>query len=107
MKRIETTQLAEGSSSGDPRDERHEDRVAELFTKDYAKLVKCSAGLSCRLDLSGVTAAAFWLCRAAADSEAWTPRRRYTKSVSTSVIQPKAGAESATLDTKSTRAPRS
>jgi RNA polymerase sigma factor (sigma-70 family) len=40
VKRIDTTQLAEISSAGTPRHERHEDRVAELFTKYYAKLVK-------------------------------------------------------------------
>jgi RNA polymerase sigma-70 factor (ECF subfamily) len=44
VKRIETTQLVEISrSSGAPRHERHEDRVAELFTKYYAKLVKSLA----------------------------------------------------------------
>ena len=40
VKRIETNQLAEISSSGAPGHERHEDRVAELFTKYYVKLVK-------------------------------------------------------------------
>ncbi len=40
MKRTETTRLTEISSSDAPCHERHEDRVAELFTKYYAKLVK-------------------------------------------------------------------
>jgi RNA polymerase sigma factor (sigma-70 family) len=40
VKRIENTELTEIGSSGAPAHGRHEDRVAELFTKYYAKLVK-------------------------------------------------------------------
>jgi RNA polymerase sigma factor (sigma-70 family) len=42
VKPIKTTQLPQisGAAPGTPSVERHEDRVAELFTKYYAKLVK-------------------------------------------------------------------
>jgi RNA polymerase sigma factor (sigma-70 family) len=40
VKRIETTQLTETGSSGAAAQQGYEDRVAELFTKYYAKLVK-------------------------------------------------------------------
>jgi RNA polymerase sigma factor (sigma-70 family) len=40
VKRIKSTQLTEIGSSNAPPHERHEDRVAELFTRYYAKLVK-------------------------------------------------------------------